>query len=59
MVMAPLADVRTLARIVMADAVIHMDSGDWQRVIDRCSTAYGMARHIKTDNVLNHFRNIN
>ncbi len=52
MVMAPLGDMRTLTRIVMADAVIHMDSGDWQGVLDHCSTAYGMARHIKTDSVL-------
>jgi hypothetical protein len=52
MVMAPLGDMRTLARIVLADAHIHMGSGDWNRVIERCRTAYGMARHIKTDSVL-------
>ncbi len=52
MVLPSLADMRTMARIVMADAVIHMGSGDWNRVIERCCTTYGMARHIKTDSVL-------
>jgi len=52
MVMAPLGDMRTLARIVLADANIHLDAGDWQGGIERCGIAYGMARHIKTDSVL-------
>jgi len=52
MVMAPLGDMRTLARIVLADANIHLDTGDLQGGLERCRIAYAMARHIKTDSVL-------
>lgn len=52
MVMAPLADMRNLARITLTDAHIHLEAGDWQEAMARCRTSYGMARHIKTDSVL-------
>jgi hypothetical protein len=52
MVLAPLGDMRTLARIVLADANIRLEDGDWQGGLERCRIAYGMARHVKTDSVL-------
>lgn len=52
MVLVALADMRNLARILLVDANIHMEAGDWQTAMKRCKTSYGMARHIKTDSVL-------
>ncbi|MBN1817291.1 MAG: hypothetical protein JW828_08010 [Sedimentisphaerales bacterium] len=49
-----LSNMRNLARIVLADAVIHIREKDWNMAIQRCETAYAMARHIRTDATLIH-----
>ncbi|MBN1124791.1 MAG: hypothetical protein JXA82_07280 [Sedimentisphaerales bacterium] len=49
-----LSNMRTLSRILLADTVIHIKEKDWNTVIQRCGTAYAMARHVRTDDTLIH-----
>jgi hypothetical protein len=49
MLMPGLADMRNIARIVLADGMMAMQNGDCKAAAERCITVYRMARHLKND----------
>ncbi len=53
MLLPGLADMRNIARIVLADGVKALHDGDSKTAAQRCITTYKMSRHLKTEVLIN------
>jgi hypothetical protein len=58
LLMPGLADMRNIARIVLADGLAAMHYGDTGTAADRCITTYRMAQHLKNELAISHLMGI-
>ena len=53
MLLPGLSDMRNITRIVLADAIIKANDGDYETALDRCVTVFRMSRHVKDQVLIN------